>query len=120
MKTVRPGGALPSDAGYLYHATNLENARDITEDGFLLTHRPEYGTDQDVWPDGSRQKRSYFSARADAVWCFAPVHGEPVILRIARSAADFKRESTGDFYATTKIAAKHVEILTDDGWEPLA
>jgi hypothetical protein len=98
----------------------MENALDIIDDGFLLTHRPEYGTDQEVWPDGSRQKRSYFSARADIVWQFAPVHGEPVILRIARSAADFRRESTGDLYVTKKIALKHVEILTDDGWEPLA
>lgn len=105
-------------ASYHYHATNLDNARDIAAHG-LQPHKPDYGTDQKAWPDGSTEKRSYFGT-PEAVWSFAPEHGYPVVLRVRRDATRFKRESTGDVYARNTIRAKHIEILTSKGWQSLS
>lgn len=103
-----------TDTGYLYHATNYERAFEIV-DGGLRTHRPWEGTDQAAWPDGHTEKRSYFSARADGVWHFAPEHGEPVVLRVPVSAASFRRESTGDYYSRDRIPASRIEFLASNG-----
>lgn len=107
----------PDSDKFHYHATNIENAWDIAGSK-LDTHRPDYGTDQDAWPDGSRERRSYFGTPKN-VWQFAPEHGKPVVLRVGRDAADFKRESTGDIYTTKPVASKQIQILTDKGWLPL-
>ena len=102
-----------SDPGYLYHATTAERAQDIAEEG-LKIHTPSHGTDQHAWPDGSTEKRSYFTRKADSAWQFAPEEGKPAILRMKRDAAVHKRESTGDFYSKKKIPADKLEILGDD------
>jgi len=65
---------IASDEGYLYHGTNHDRARDIAESG-LDTHKPSYGTDQEAWPDGSTDKRSYFTQKADHAWQFSPEEG---------------------------------------------
>lgn len=107
---------------YLYHVTNLDNAYDIAVDG-LKTHYPWDFTDQGEWPDGSRQRRSYFSQRP--LLDFAPPEGEAVVLRVPTSAAQFKRESyTGDWYATRTIPPHLIEIEGESGgrtrWLPIA
>jgi hypothetical protein len=117
-ETVRPSNALPDEPGYMYHATNLERARPIGKEG-IAVHRPDWGTDQDVWPDGSKQLRSYWSPRASNVWQFAPEEGAPVVLRTPKEAHPFKAEGTGDFYATKPVPPEKVEILTKDGWTPI-
>jgi len=111
---------IPSDEGYLYHATNHDRARDIAESG-LDIHKPSYGTDQEAWPDGSRDKRSYFTQKADHAWQFSPEEGKPALLRMKQDPAIHSRESTGDFYSKKKIPANKLEVLGDDKqWHPVS
>lgn len=117
-RAVAPSGETKTEPGYVYHATNQERAGDIAESGSLDTFPPDFGTEQNAWPDGETRKRSYWSERANNVWQFAPTEGKPVVLRSKRSAA-FRRESTGDIYTYKKVPASSIEILTDQGWEPL-
>lgn len=104
---------LPADPEYFYHATNVENV-DTIADGELETHDPLYGTDQEEWPDGSTQARSYFTDKPSTAWQFAPEEGRPVLLRVRRDAVLFKRESTGDYYTTKKIPAEKLTGVTKD------
>lgn len=115
---VSPDHKVESEKGYLYHATNEENAEDIAR-GSLQVHRPDFGTDQDSWPDGSTQKRAYFIDRANQAWHFAPDHGKSVLLR-AKQSDQFKKESTGDFFTTKPVPAGSLEILTSGGWRSLS
>ena len=111
--------ALQGSGEHLYHATNLDNALEISRDA-LRTFRPWHGTDQRHWPDGSREKRSYFSHEPAISYSFAPEEGKPVLLRTKRNK-HFKRESTGDFYLEGKKLLPHMlEILTKEGWKGLA
>lgn len=112
--------SLPADPDYVYHATSAENARDIANDG-LLTHDPSFGTeDQDEWPDGIVEDRSYFIDTPSKARSFAPAEGKPVLLRVRRDAVPLKRESTGDFYTTKPVAPDAVTIVTaDKRWVPL-
>lgn len=120
LEPAKPSIKTKSSPGYLYHATNLENAREIKGTGFLIPQRPWYGTDQLTWPDGSREKRSYWSADPSIVWIFAPEEGRSTIIRVPTSLGVFKRESTGDYYTTRKIPADQLEILaSDDNWYPM-
>jgi hypothetical protein len=112
--------SIPSEEGYLYHATNHERAHDIAESG-LDVHKPSYGTDQEAWPDGSTDKRSYFTQKADHAWQFAPEEGKPALLRMKQDPAIHSRESTGDFYSKKKIPANKIEVLGDDKqWHPVS
>jgi hypothetical protein len=126
LKTVMAITPLPpeattaSETGYVYHATNLENAHDILSSGHLEAHEPSFGTDQDAWPDGGTEKRSYWSKNAGAVHSFAPAEGRSVILRAPQKAAKFMRESTGDMFTRQRVPAQHLEILTKDGWRPIS
>lgn len=117
---VAPTSSTESEPGHVYHATNTDNLEEIVASGKLIPHGPSYGTDQSEWPDGSRQKRSYWSARAGAVWAFAPEQGRAAILRTARTP-DFKNESgTGDVYTTKPVPVARLEVLTEEGWIPLS
>jgi hypothetical protein len=117
---VEPHSNLEAEPGYLYHATNTDHASDIAQEG-LKPFRPDYGTDQSCWPDGQREKRIYMSQHANKVWMFAPAEGKSVILRVPKSTITFKQEiGTGDMYTTQPIPAKHLDILKDDAWVPLA
>lgn len=112
---------IPSDAGYVYHATNAERAHDIANDGSLNVHKPDYGTDQDVWPDGSKDKRSYFTSKADQAWQFAPEDGKSALLRMKRDPNVHQVESTGDLFSKKKIGADKLEYLgSDKQWRPLS
>lgn len=117
---ARASKDIPSDPNYVYHATNLERAQDIADDK-LRTFKPSDFTDQDMWPDGSVEKRAYFSAAADSVADFAPEEGQSVVLRVRRDAVPVKVErGTGDIYTTRTIGARNIEALTEDGtWVPL-
>jgi 8-oxo-dGTP pyrophosphatase MutT (NUDIX family) len=116
---VAPHDKLESEPGYLYHATNIENASDIARQG-MKTHKPWEGTEQDIWPDGATEKRSYFSPKAHAIWQFAPEYGQAVALRVHSSAGKFKTESgTGDVYSRHPVPPKHIQILTQEGWRPI-
>lgn len=118
-KTIRPSASIESQEGYIYHATNRERAVEIAKDG-LKPHAPSFGTDQNEWPDGSREKRSYWISRAGSAWSFAPEYGEAVLLRALRSQLDTKIErGTGDVVTTKKVPVSKIEILTEQGWIPL-
>lgn len=110
---------LPAEEGYVYHATNLDNAENIQQ-ASLRPHKPWHGTDQDAWPDGSKASRSYFTDKPSTAWMFAPAFGRPVLLRINRSR-QFKKESgTGDLYLEKLNVPPHrIEVYTKDGWKPM-
>lgn len=113
-------GPAESDSNYVYHATNMDRAHDIAEEG-LKRHKPGDFTDQDVWPDGSREKRNYATPTAQNTWQFAPEGGTPTLLRIRKDAHPFKNESgTGDLYSTKDIPPEAIEYQHDDGrWLPI-
>ena len=114
-----PSPSSASHEGYVYHATNVERAHSIAESG-LKPHGPSYGTDQREWPDGSRERRSYWITRAASAHSFAPEEGPWVLLRALRSQLDAKVErGTGDIVTTKTVPASKIEIVTDEGWEPL-
>jgi hypothetical protein len=111
---------VPSEEGYVYHATNADRLQEIADSGSLKTHRPDYGTEQDRWPDGSSDKRSYFTRRADHAWQFAPEEGRGVIVRMKENPKFHSVESTGDVYATQTINSRHLEYLDASGtWRPV-
>jgi len=114
---LEPG--LQGEAGYAYHATNAERLADIAESGKLNVHRPDYGTDQSVWPDLSSEKRAYFGASPERLYQFAPEEGMPVVLRTKQDQRIFV-EKTGDLFSRKPISAQTLEFLGDDGqWHGL-
>jgi hypothetical protein len=100
------------EPGYAYHVTNSERLGEIADSGKLNTYRPGDFTDQNVWPDGSSQKRAYFASRPLSQ--FAPEYGDPVVLRTALNKY-IKRESTGDLYSTKPIPTSKLEYLDKSG-----
>jgi len=116
-----PGPDDESHKDYVYHATNAYGAHGMADDGHLHVHRPWHGTDQRTWPDGSKQKRAYFSRDAGGVHWFAPEEGPHAVVRVHKDNHPFRRESTGDVYTTKKTPAKHVEVRHKDGsWHPIS
>src|SRR6516162_1684823 len=85
-------GPIKSDAGYVYHATNAERAMDIASSGKLKMHKPSAFTDQQAWPDGSIERRNYFTPTSENTWQFAPEEGQPALMHIKRDAHPFKKE----------------------------
>jgi hypothetical protein len=115
----RPDARTPSEPGFLYHATNEEALSDIAAGG-LRTHRPWYGTDQRVWPDGGRERRAYFTEQAGFAWQFAPEHGRPALLRARAEKVATRRESTSDPITRSRVKPGVLEVLGADGqWYPL-
>lgn len=111
---------IKSEPGYVYHATNAERAQDIANEG-LKVHTPSHGTDQQAWPDGATEKRSYFTDKAHQAWHFAPEDGKPALLRMKQDPNVHQRESTGDFYSKKKIGADKLEVLgNDQQWHSMA
>ncbi|MFH2073993.1 MAG: hypothetical protein ABIJ57_01420, partial [Pseudomonadota bacterium] len=111
---------ITSESGYVYHATNEERLYEIANSGKLRTHKPHEFTDQGMWPDGSIEKRAYFSDEANVVWQFAPEEGKPVVIRTRGEG--LKSESyTGDIYSTKPVSSKNMEYLGEDGkWHPVS
>ena len=119
---ARLTGAMEAAPGYVYHATNAERLQDIAETGKLQTHKPGDFTEQDIWPDGSTEKRNYFTPNASNTWQFAPEEGTPVLLRMKQEAHPVQSErGTGDLYSTKPVPAQHLEYHGDDGnWHPVS
>lgn len=110
-----------TDDGWYYHATNQENAFDILSDGQMVPHAPDFGTEQDIWPDGSTALRSYFGPSPRHVESFYP-EGSPALLRVPATAARFKKESgTRDFFTNQSIPASVIEFWNPNikEWQPL-
>lgn len=119
-KTLEPDTDIPHQAGYVYHATNEERLHDIADSG-LQTHKPREYTDQSAWPDGSVEKRSYFTPNPNSAYQFSPEEGKPVLLRMQQDPAIHKPESTGDIYAKKTIPAQKLQVLGDDNqWHPVS
>lgn len=113
---IEPSSDLKSDPGFAYHATNIDNLFDIINEGKLKVFGPSHGTDQEAWPDGSEEGRSYWSKDASIVHSFAPSEGTPVVIR-TRLTNGFKIEKgTGDLYRTSPLDANKIEVLLDSGW----
>lgn len=111
---------VPADPGYLYHATTADRLGDIVSSGKLGTYGPSYGTDQDTWPDGSTQRRSYWTHDPAIARSFYPEEGQPSLLRTPRDAANFRREATGDHYLTKPLPTQSLEVYAGQGaWRPL-
>lgn len=111
-----------NENNYFYHGTNLYGVQGIKDTGKIKIFRPWHGTEQEVWPDGSIEKRAYFSPTAKGVEPFFPETGPYFVLRVSKANANFKKESgTPDFYVTNSIPIKFVEIFnkTLDSWVPL-
>ena len=107
---------------YLYHATHEYNANDIKDSKKLMPHSPSYGTDQSSWPDGKREKRSYFSHSEDIAKDFHTEGGKPTMLRIkTASHPHFQKERyTNDYYTNKHIPSKHFEVKGQNGeWKNL-
>lgn len=101
--------------GYVYHATNLDRLYQISESGKLKTHNPNEYTDQESWPDGSLDKRSYFSEEPSTTLDFAPEEGQTVLLRAKKDSGMKKERHTGDIYTSREIPAKDLEYLHESG-----
>lgn len=112
---------IPADPQYVYHGTHDYNAQDIADFGHLDVHDPDYGTDQDTWPDGSVEPRSYWTHDPQVARNFYPEGGRPTLLRSPRSSGDFRQERhSGDLYSTSPISADHLEVYSGPGqWTPL-
>lgn len=108
-----------SDVDYIYHATNMERAFDIAQEG-LKPHRPWEFTDQETWPDGGTERRVYFSRDLDSIWAFAPEEGRPVALRVPVDAVVLRGDGTGDVFARKRVPSDVIEFLCDDGWRLIA
>lgn len=109
---------ISSNPDYAYHATNQERLYEMADSRELQTHRPSFGTDQQAWPDGSTEKRAYFSDKAGTVWQFAPEDGTPVVVRTPK--AELRTENTGDLYSRKPVSSDKLEFLGSDGeWHPV-
>jgi len=99
---------------FLYHATTPDNVWNIIQHGFLVTNRPWYGTEQQVWPDGSTEKRSYWSPRANRIFQWVPSH-QGAIIR-TRLTNLFRQEGRSiEWYTRKKIPINQLEVMALDG-----
>lgn len=119
-KYMEVNKALDGESGYMYHATNLERAEEIANSG-IRRHKADEFTDQTTWPDGSVERRNYFTPTAKNTWQFAPEEGMPVLLRVKQDTHPFKAErGTGDYYSVQDVPSSKIEYLSDDGrWLPI-
>lgn len=113
MRPAKLLQGLLGEAGYAYHATNLEGLDAIAQSGKLKPFGPRHGTDQPTWPDRATERRIYFGADPKHLWQFAPEWGMPVVLRTKRGGHIFT-ESTGDLFARKAIDTKALEYLGED------
>jgi len=110
---------IPAEEGYRYHGTNLENLHGIVERRALSVHKPNYGTEQNAWPDGGREKRAYFTHDPQIARNFYP-EGHPVLLRVPESKHEFHKEKTGDTFTRKPVPLQHIEAYHGQGhWVPL-
>ena len=115
LETPPPTADLRGEAGFVYHATNLGRARDVAA-GSLETFTPSDLAEQEAWPDGGEEPRTYWSENAGTVRAFLALdEGQPVILR-TRPTEEFEKEgTTGDIFTRAAVPARAIEILGRDG-----
>jgi hypothetical protein len=111
---------------HYYHTTHRDNLNDIRGGG-LKTFHPNHGyktgrnwAPQHSWPDGGKEKRSYWSHSEEGTKPFS--ESGHTTIRVHRSGAPhMKRESgTGDYYSHKPIDAKHIEVKgKGEKWENL-
>jgi hypothetical protein len=107
------------EAGYVYHGTSVDNLQDIASEGFLRRFRPDYGTDQSMWPDGSTARRSYWTDNPSTAASFVP-EGNPALVRVREGGRFAVERGTGDRYIERSVPARAIEYLADDGsWQPV-
>ncbi len=104
---------LKADPEYVYHATNVENLRDI-QTTKLLPHEPSFGTDQEVWPDGATENRTYFTPFPSTAFYFAPEFGQPALVRVRRDSIKLRPEGTGDLFIKEEVSPQLLEVVTSD------
>jgi hypothetical protein len=104
-------------SGYAYHTTPHQNLDDIAREG-LMPYAPDYGTDQEAWPDGGEEDRIYFSPTEQGTEPFQHSSGQP-ILRVPMSAISGRERYTGDMYARHAIPPSVIEVRTEDGYVPI-
>lgn len=109
---------LETEDGYVYHGTNDSNFYDILSAGYVDVFEPWHGTEQDAWPDGGTEKRSYWTGKADSTKYFIPEGGRPVVIRTRFDPKIFKKEGTGDLYSRKRIPVAQIEVLTGGRWVP--
>jgi hypothetical protein len=115
-----PSNSLRSEPGYVYHATNHNNLYEIIHSGHLDVFDPWHGTEQDEWPDGSTEPRSYWSNNIATTQYFVPMDGKAVIIRTKFNPQIFRVETgTKDIYSTQRIPISALEALVDNQWTPL-
>jgi hypothetical protein len=108
------------DPRYVYHATNKDRFEQIYKDKKLKTFAPNWGTDQEVWPDGKIEKRAYFAKSPDVAKNFAPEDGPTVLLRTTKTDNIKAERGTGDFYSSQHVPSSSLEYLHENGdWMPL-
>ena len=117
-RTAAADGSM--SAGYVYHATTEDALPSIAGEG-LVPHDPWHGTDQETWPDGSTERRVYFSGNENVVTAFYPEHSRPATLRApASSVPGLKPErGTGDLVTTRVVPPAALEVRVPSGWLPL-
>lgn len=102
---------------YLYHGTSDLNVQDILRTKKLKVFKPDYGTEQNTWPDGSTKKRSYWTSNLTTVSQFYPDNGKPVVLRTKKTNFPFKQERyTQDYFLEKDIGISKLEIRSNDAW----
>lgn len=112
--------ATPHDENYLYHGTSQDRLNDIMTAGKMGTFRPWHGTEQDAWPDGSTEKRSYWGPSPTHVEPFIPDY-PPALVRAQRAHVNARPErGTGDFYAVKPVSTRHLEYFDGVGWRPVS
>lgn len=105
------------DDDYVYHGTNEDGLYGIQSHGHLKVHKPSHGTDQQTWPDGQTEKRSYWHHDPKVIDSFYPEEGKPILIRAKRSSHSFKRERTGDTYTTKPIHKDNLEYHDNGEWK---
>jgi len=104
---------------YLYHGTNSDNLYEILDSGYIDVFPPDYGTNQDEWPDGQLEERSYWTPSQATTQYFFPEEGEPVVLRTMADRRFRAERSTGDWYTTNRIPVSDLEVEKNGQWIPL-
>lgn len=126
---IRPGkpreNATTRENDYYYHTTYSYTVSDIKYSGKLKTGRPqdsEVWTDepQQIWPDGSSERRSYWcKTEADTIK-FSRDDATVIRVHAKDVPGGMKSEGTGDYYARKSIPASKLEYLgEDEQWHPI-
>jgi len=105
----------PGDAAHLYHTAPGHFARDIAEQGVINTFPPDYGTEQDMWPDRGTENRSYWTTTPGGTVPFA--QDSPVLFRTPRSERFQPERGTADWFTREPVSPLEYYDVTGN-WSP--